>query len=119
MNQATATTAPVVSDLRPIARRAMRDAGFAVELSTAAQQEAQAAAVDAVKAAVRDLRSLLWSSIDNTESRDLDQIEWAEKLPNDVIRLLVGIADVDALAPRGSAHEAHAFANTTSVNTGV
>ncbi len=66
----------------------------------------------------RDLRELLWSSIDNTESRDLDQIEWAERLPDDKIRVLVGIADVDAVVRGDSATDAHARANATSVYPG-
>jgi len=70
-------------------------------------------------ASIRDLRSLLWSSIDNVESRDLDQVEWAERASDNAIRLLVGIADVDALVPRGSAIDLHAAANTSSVYTGV
>ena len=45
---------------------------------------------------IQDLRSLLWSSIDNDTSKDLDQIEWAEQLPDGRIRVLVGVADVDA-----------------------
>ena len=47
----------------------------------------------------RDLRDSPWSSIDNPESRDLDQIEWAESLPGDRIRVLVAVADVDAVVP--------------------
>ena len=50
---------------------------------------------------MRDLRGLLWSSIDNADSRDLDQVEFAEQLPSGEIRLLVGIADVDAFVPAG------------------
>ncbi len=49
-----------------------------------------------------DLRSLLWSSIDNDTSRDLDQIEWAEQLPDGRIRVLVGVADVDARVHKGT-----------------
>jgi exoribonuclease II len=67
---------------------------------------------------VRDLRALLWSSIDNTESRDLDQIEWAERKPDGHIRVLVGVADVDAVVAANSATDSHARANATSVYTG-
>ncbi len=68
---------------------------------------------------IKDLRSLLWSSIDDRHSRDLDQVEYAERLANGDIRVLVGIADVDALVPRGSAIDAYAAENSTSVYTGV
>jgi exoribonuclease-2 len=67
----------------------------------------------------RDLRNLLWSSIDNDTSRDLDQVEYAETLPDSSARLLIGIADVDSFVPRGSAIDGHAGAETTSVYTGV
>ncbi len=67
---------------------------------------------------VCDLRALLWSSIDNTESRDLDQIEWAEKMPDGRIRVLVGVADVDAVVSANSATDAHARINATSVYSG-
>jgi VacB/RNase II family 3'-5' exoribonuclease len=70
-------------------------------------------------AGVRDLRELPWSSIDNQESMDLDQIEVASRLPNDAIQVLIGIADVDSLVPRGGAVDAHAARNCTSVYTGV
>jgi len=67
----------------------------------------------------QDLSSLLWSSIDNDTSRDLDQIEWAEQLPDGRIRVLVGVADVDARVPLGSVIDGHARSETTSVYTGV
>ena len=68
---------------------------------------------------VRDLRGLLWSSIDNDTSRDLDQIEVAEARPNGVTRILVAIADVDAFAPRHTPIDDHAALETTTVYTGV
>jgi VacB/RNase II family 3'-5' exoribonuclease len=68
---------------------------------------------------IRDLRSLLWSSIDNDTSKDLDQIEVAQQLPNGDIKVIVGIADVDAFVPKDSAIDQHAERETTSVYTGV
>src|SRR5208337_36542 len=67
----------------------------------------------------QDLRSLLWSSIDNDTSKDLDQIEWAEQLPDGRIRVLVGVADVDARVVKGTVIDTHAQFETTSVYTGV
>jgi exoribonuclease-2 len=69
--------------------------------------------------ACTDLRSLLWSSIDNDTSRDLDQIEWAEQLPDGRIRVLIGVADVDCRVPTGTVLDTHARSETTSVYTGV
>ena len=68
---------------------------------------------------MRDLRSQLWSSIDNDTSRDLDQIEVAERLPNGDVRVLIGIADVDAFVPKQSAIDQHAARETTTVYTGI
>ena len=68
---------------------------------------------------IRDLRDRPWSSIDNKESKDLDQIEIAEAMDDGCIRLIVGVADVDSLVPKGSPLDEHAFANCTSVYTGV
>ncbi len=66
---------------------------------------------------VRDLRSLLWASIDNDDSRDLDQLTVAEAVPGENIKILVAIADVDSVVKKGSAIDEHAHHNTTSVYT--
>jgi exoribonuclease-2 len=89
------------------------DAGEAVEREIAGLRNAPVTG-DGVK----DLRALRWSSIDNTSSRDLDQIEVAEEKDGGIV-LRIGIADVDSLVPKGSAIDAHAEANATSVYTGV
>ena len=68
---------------------------------------------------IQDLRGLLWSSIDNDTSKDLDQIEWAEPLPDGRIRVLIGVADVDARVSLGTVIDTHARGETTSVYTGV
>ena len=68
---------------------------------------------------IQDLRGLLWSSIDNDTSKDLDQIEWAGQLPDGRIRVLIGVADVDARVCRGTVIDTHAKSETTSVYTGV
>ncbi len=67
----------------------------------------------------QDLRKLLWSSIDNDTSKDLDQIEWAEQLADGRIRVLIGVADVDARVVEGCILDGHAKSETTSVYTGV
>ena len=67
--------------------------------------------------AIRDLTGLLWASIDNDDSRDLDQLTVAEALPGDKVKIRVAVADVDALIKNGSAIDVHARHNTTSVYT--
>ena len=63
---------------------------------------------------VRDLRDRLWCSIDNDDSRDLDQLSVAEPLAGGGATIVVAIADVDALVEKGSALDTHAAHNTTS-----
>lgn len=108
-------------DLQARAWRAMKEAGFAPELSPEALQQLQTLETSAqsLQTGLRDLRHLLWSSIDNDESRDLDQIETAEALPDGAIRIWVGIADVDSHVPQSSPLDRHAADNMTSVYTGV
>ena len=102
----------------------MLDAGFKPDFSTEVCSEVQALQQSASSSSgsgnsLRDLRSLLWSSIDNDTSRDLDQVEYAEKLPDGSVKLLVGIADVTASVTNGSAIDRFARDETTSVYTGV
>ncbi len=100
----------------------MRMAGFEPEFSSAVMREVRTLddpSDNPLPPGVSDLRRLHWSSVDNRESRDLDQIEVAERVADDSIRVRIGVADVDSLVRLGSAADAHAAANTTSVYTGV
>jgi exoribonuclease R len=97
------------SDLQRIARRAMRERGLLPEFSPAEMAEAQRLdrGLGAPDPAVRDLRGSLWASIDNDDSRDLDQLTLAEALPAGAARIQIAIADVDAKVARGSALDHH------------
>ncbi len=107
--------------LLKVARRAMDDYGMEADFSPAALQQAASMTQASVRAAqdATDLRHLPWSSIDNPESRDLDQIEAVEEQPDGGWRLYVAIAHVGRCIETGSAIDLHAAANTTSVYTGV
>ncbi len=114
-----------ISDFQLVsaARQAMIARGFEPDYPKAALQELQNELASGVPESTlpdtQDLRGLLWSSIDNDTSRDLDQIEYAERLPDGRVRVRVGIADVSRLVPLDSALDRHAQHNTTSVYTGV
>src|SRR5215468_4826927 len=105
--------------LQAIARRVMLERGLEADFSPAAKAETDAFTGPAREdgPTVRDLRHLLWCSIDNDDSRDLDQLTVAEAHDGGAPRILVAIADVDALVAAGSAIDAHARTNTTSVYT--
>ncbi len=104
--------------LAAIAHEAMIERGLEPDFPLAAQKELAAIGGPAKKTDnVRDLRNLLWASIDNDDSRDLDQLTVAESLAGGQVRILVAVADVDALVRKGSALDAHAARNTTSVYT--
>jgi VacB/RNase II family 3'-5' exoribonuclease len=106
-------------DLAEGARLAMLEHGFAPDMPEAARKEGDALEpARLVAPGLRDLRALVWSSIDNDESRDLDQIEVAEALPKGLIRVRVGVADVAALVTKGSPLDQHALQNTCTVYTG-
>lgn len=97
----------------------MIDAGFDPDFPPPVLDQLAHLAPAISPAGTLDLRGLLWSSIDNSGTRDLDQVEFTEQLANGDIRLLVGIADVDSLVKTGSAIDLHARVNTTSLYTGV
>jgi exoribonuclease-2 len=105
--------------LERIACRAMTERGFLVDFSETALTEVKkmAQAGGGTKSPLKDLRHLLWASIDNDDSLDLDQLTVAELLPDKTVRILVAIADVDELVKKGSAIDEHARLNTTSVYT--
>src|SRR5437016_7917346 len=105
------------SILREVARMAMRDRGFEPDLPPSAIQEAERLPPLPAATEARDLRHLLWASIDNDDSRDLDQLSVAEPAGGDAVTILVAVADVDAVVRKGSAIDGHAQANTTSVYT--
>jgi VacB/RNase II family 3'-5' exoribonuclease len=113
---------PIHFNLVAAAHAAMIEHGFQPDFP--AGTDAELAAIQAHPElpsvpGIQDLRNLLWSSIDNDTSKDLDQIEWAEQLPDGRIRVLVGVADVDIRVPIGTVLDGHARSETTSVYTGV
>ena len=113
---------PFHFNLVAAAHAAMLEHGFQPDFPAAAATELTAIQTQTdlpTGPDIKDLRSLLWSSIDNDTSKDLDQIEWAEQLPDGRIRVLVGVADVDFRVHQGSAIDSHAQSETTSVYTGV
>src|SRR6202140_5110594 len=110
-------------NLQATARQVMQAQGFQPDFPPEAQKQ-----LADIKAhppqltpsdKVRDLRNLLWSSIDNDTSKDLDQIEVAERLPNGDAKVMIGIADVDAFVAKDTPIDEHAERETTSVYTGV
>ena len=107
------------SDLARIATRVMSERGLQPEFPTPALQQLAAIRQPGSDSAedIQDLSALLWCSIDNDDSLDLDQLTACEALPQGSVKLRVAIADVDALVKKGSAIDEHARLNTTSVYT--
>jgi len=107
------------SILKSIAHRAMLERGLLPDFSPEALAELGKLQIPAPTNddPVRDLRNLLWASIDNDDSRDLDQLTVAETMPSDKVKILVAIADVDSFVKNGSAIDEHARHNTTSAYT--
>lgn len=110
-------------DLQTIAKTLMEQRGFEPDFPAAVSDQLAKLRQNPPQIAaggdVRDLRNLLWSSIDNDTSRDLDQIEVAERAPNGDVKVMIGIADVDAFVPKQTPIDQHAATETTTVYTGV
>ena len=107
-------------DLAAAAHREMIERGFVPDIppDVRAQAESLPSSLPDLNGSVRDLRGLPWSSIDNDESRDLDQIEVAERV-NGATRVRIGIADVAAAAPKDSPIDRYAATETTTVYAGI
>jgi len=114
---------PSPLDLQAIAKQVMQSHGFNPDFPPQVPQQLADLKAHppqiAASGDIRDLRNLLWSSIDNDTSRDLDQIEVAERASNGDVKIMIGIADVDAFVPKQSAIDQHAARETTTVYAGV
>jgi len=119
MNTIKASEGSHRSILQAIARRAMIDRGLLPDFSPEALAELDGirSSGEAKDVVLRDLTHLVWASIDNDDSRDLDQLTVAEVMPGDEVKIRVAVADVDSVVLRGSALDEHAGHNTTSVYT--
>ena len=107
-------------DLRVVARDVMVEEGFDPDRDPAINEQLKSVGRQPDSGApLKDMRDLLWSSIDNDDSRDLDQIEFAEVRAGGGWRVCIGIADVDSEVPKGSPIDIHASAQTTTVYTGA
>lgn len=111
--------------LQKIAHRVMLERGLLPDFSTDALAQLESLHIPTITTsksdmgslAFRDLRNLLWASIDNDDSRDLDQLTVAESMPANKVKVSVAVADVDSSIKNGSAIDQHARNNTTSVYT--
>jgi exoribonuclease II len=104
-------------DLHDLARQALLERGLLPDFPPETEAELARMAGTPIDQGLVDMRSLPWCSIDNDDSRDLDQLTVAERLDHDAIRIFVAVADVDCLVKRGSAIDRHAANNTTSIYT--
>jgi len=120
---------PTHVDLQAMAQQIMLAHGFEPDFPAPVQQQLAdirarpplpvSSSNSAAGSNLKDLRHLLWSSIDNDTSRDLDQIEVVERLPTGEVKVMIGIADVDAFVAKASPIDDHAAKETTTVYAGV
>src|ERR1700727_2377980 len=110
-------------DLQATAKKIMEEHGFEPDFPPQVPQQLDELKKHPPEIApgrdVRDLRNLLWSSIDNDTSRDLDQIEVADRASNGDVKIMIGIADVDAYVPKQTPIDQHAARETTTVYAGI
>jgi VacB/RNase II family 3'-5' exoribonuclease len=106
-------------DLQAVAKESMLAHGFQPDFPPAVERQLASLQPQLPQPAPGDVRALLWSSIDNDTSKDLDQIEVVQPLSNGDVKVLVGIADVDADVLKGTAIDQHAAAQATTVYTGI
>lgn len=106
-------------DLTTLAKQSMSEKHFLTDFPVAVLQEVNkiASSESPIPTDVKDMRHLLWFSLDNDESRDLDQLTYAEQLDGEQFKIYVAVADVDSLVKKGSAIDNYARHNTTSVYT--
>jgi exoribonuclease-2 len=107
------------TDLVRIATQVMTERGLEPEFPAGVRQQVASIAGPGTDddPRIRDLTALPWCSIDNDDSLDLDQLSACEILADGAVKILVAVADVDALVKKASAIDAHARMNTTSVYT--
>src|SRR3984885_95717 len=110
-------------DLQATAKQLMQENGFEAAFSPQVDQQVAQLKAHPPQISplpdIRGLRNLLWSSIDNDTSRDLDQVEVAERQPTGEVKVMVGIADVDAFVPKNSPIDQHAAQQTATIYAGV
>jgi exoribonuclease-2 len=104
-------------DLAELAHQVMIDKGLEPDFSSAVEKQLAGISGPAADPGLRDLTALLWCSIDNDDSQDLDQLSVSEALPEGGVKILVAVADVDAVVRKGTPIDDHARTNTTSVYT--
>jgi VacB/RNase II family 3'-5' exoribonuclease len=107
-------------DLKALAVSEMKRQGFEPSFPSKVIEEVHALPETIpVQRGITDLRGLLWSSIDNYDSMDLDQLEYVQRIDDDTIQIQIAISDVDLLVERDTETDGYAAHNGTSVYTGV
>ena len=90
------TSSPPHLNLQATAKEIMLAEGFQPDIPPNISEQLSQIKVHppalAATSPVRDLQGVLWSSIDNDTSKDLDQVEVAERLPDGGVKVMIGIA---------------------------